>query len=190
MFNTTYKVYKDFDEMRYISKKMNFAQQKIYYLYKNDFPFKIVEFINELEIIATIAEMPAYVFGAIRKENNKFKIYVNDLYPSTRLRFILAHELCHYFFHKEYLNSNNEIITFTKQAQCRPLFRKDIPEIEPKIREMDIEANKFAADLLMPEEKFIEIWNKETAPEQVSKFFGVSVEAAKIRASAVLGEIF
>jgi len=58
------------------------------------------------------------------------------------------------------------------------------------MRAMDINANQFAAELLMPEKKFIEIWKKETISGQVAKFFGVSVEAVKIRASVLLGEIF
>lgn len=65
------------------------------------------------------------------------------------------------------------------------------PTMTPEeMRKMDVEANRFAFELLMPEEKFIEIWNKETTPEQVAKFFGVSSDAAKIRAFVLLGEIF
>ncbi len=59
-----------------------------------------------------------------------------------------------------------------------------------KMREMDVRANEFAMALLMPEDKFIEVWIHKTTPEQVAKFFNVSVDAVKIRASMLLGEIF
>lgn len=64
------------------------------------------------------------------------------------------------------------------------------PKIDDEMRMMDIKANEFAFELLMPEDKFIEIWNKKTTPEEVAKFFGVTVDAVKIRAYSLLGEIF
>ena len=66
----------------------------------------------------------------------------------------------------------------------------EFSRIDHDMRARDINANQFAAELLMPEKKFIEIWQRKTTPEQVAKFFGVSVDAVKIRASVLLGEIF
>lgn len=175
--------------MSNVTKCMDAHQQEIYNRYKDTFPFKIVEFINELGIRVIAAEIPYYISGAIRKEEDNYAVYINDSHFLTRQRFTLAHELGHFFYDKEYLDSN-EIIDPSKQAQPKILFRKDIYPIDSKMQGMDIKANQFAAELLMPKEKFIEVWNRETSPEEVAKFFGVSVEATKIRASNLLGEIF
>ena len=173
-----------------IQEKMSSTQKEIYCKYMDNFPFKIIEFINELGIKVTAAKMDSSFSGAICNEEGEYRIYINDSHSPTRLRFTLAHELGHYFYDRPYLDSNAEITEPSKQAIRPVLFRKDGPDIDPEMRKMDINANQFAAQLLMPEIKFIEIWNQKTTPEQVADFFGVSVEAVKIRASVLLGEIF
>lgn len=164
-----------------ITDKMNDDQKKIYGKYKNTFPFKIVEFINELGIKVIASDMSNNISGSITKMGETFTIYINNSHASTRLRFTLAHELGHYFNDREYLESNNQIQDLSKQAN---------PNIDCSMQKMDVEANKFAANLLMPEEKFKEIWNLKNTPEKVANFFGVTIEAVKIRASVLLGEIF
>jgi Zn-dependent peptidase ImmA (M78 family) len=168
---------------------MDVKQQEIYNKYKNEFPFKIVEFINELGITVTTGELPSYISGAIRKENNIYRIYVNSAHSVTRLRFTLAHELGHFFYDKNYLDSN-EIIDPSKQAQSKFLFRKKISADDHEMRQMDIQANQFAAELLMPLERFVEIWHQKTSPREVADYFKVSEAAIMIRASNLLGEIF
>ena len=173
----------------FVTGKMTEEQKSIYYKYRNKFPFKIVEFMNELGIRVTASGMPNGYSGGIRKEEDTYRVYINDSHAPARLMFTLAHELGHYFYDKDYLESYSEIIDLSKQS-LKIFFIKQTCVIDPKMRLMDINANQFAAELLMPENKFIKIWNKETTPEQVAKFFGVSVEAVKIRASVLLGEIF
>lgn len=55
---------------------------------------------------------------------------------------------------------------------------------------MDRRANKFAAELLMPDEKFTQIWNSNSSVIEVAKYFNVSLEAVKIRAANLLGELY
>lgn len=169
---------------------MDDDQKKIYGKYKNTFPFKIVEFINELGIKVIASYMSNNISGSITKMGETFTIHINNSHASTRLRFTLAHELGHYFNDREYLESNNQIQDLSKQATPKFLYRKASPNIDCSMQKMDVEANKFASEILMPEEKFIELWKYETSPEKVAKYFGVSVEGAKIRASVLLGEIF
>jgi len=83
-----------------------------------------------------------------------------------------------------------EHIDFSKQTQRKAFFFKETPCLNQDMIERDKRANEFAFELLMPQEKFIEVWNKSISPEEVAKFFGVSTDAAKIRASVLLGEIF
>ncbi|MBH1989928.1 MAG: ImmA/IrrE family metallo-endopeptidase [Alphaproteobacteria bacterium] len=173
-----------------VTKKMTAEQQQTYARYHDIFPFRIVEFINDIGIRVIATEMKNNISGSIAKTDNTFTIYVNDTHAPTRLRFTLAHELGHYFNDRKYLESNDQIQDLSKQAMSKVLYRKESPSIDVEMQKMDIEANKFAANILMPEEKFKELWNKEDTPEKVARFFGVSVEAVKIRASFLLGEIF
>jgi Zn-dependent peptidase ImmA (M78 family) len=172
-----------------ITEKMDDSQKIIYQKYSNSYPFKIVEFINDLGVIVTAADMPSYISGAVRKEDNGYRIYFNDKNSSTRIRFTLAHELGHFFYDRDYLDSN-EIIDPSKQSERNFLFRKEEFSNSPEMREMDTRANQFAASILMPENKFIEIWQSENSPLKVANFFKVSEAAVIIRASNLIGEIF
>jgi len=51
---------------------------------------------------------------------------------------------------------------------------------------MEIDANRIAARLLMPEEQFRKIWKESNSVEAVATKFEVSVGAATIRASNLL----
>jgi len=175
--------------MSNITEKMNPEQKEIYDKYKNEFPFKIVEFINELGIKVFAENLPSNHSGYIEKKNNEYHIHVNEAHSSTRIRFTLAHELGHFFYDGSYLDQHQAIIDSSKQAEKKLFRHGNISLDNPDMREMDVRANKFAAELLMPEKKFIEIWHTEYSPERVALFFNVSVEATKIRAANLIGEI-
>jgi len=172
-----------------ITKNMNSSEKEIFKKYQSNFPFRVVDFINELKIKIYSKAMDN-VSGAICKENNEFVIYVNEKHPATRLRFTLAHELGHYFYDREFLEKTGTIEDSTKQLAPSFLYRKECLPDDPEMRKRDVKANQFAAQLLMPEEKFIEVWHNENSPEEVAKFFNVSVDAIKIRAASVLGVMF
>ena len=173
-----------------ITEKMTKEELDIYNKYSNSFPFPLVAFAKDLDIQVCSAVMPNEMSGAISKENNKYIIYLNEAHNSNRMRFTLAHELAHYFNDKDFLDQNGQIEDLNKQTN-KKLFRVESDCI-PKDKDMvqwDIKANKFAAELLMPEEKFIEVWKKLSSLEEVAEYFKVSIEAAKIRASNLLGEM-
>ena len=113
-----------------ITERMTDNQKDIYEKYKNTFPFKIVEFINELGIKVMASDMPNNISGSIAKMGETFTIYINNSHPSTRLRFTLAHELGHFFNDSDYLQSNNQIQDLSKQATPKFLYRKESPNID------------------------------------------------------------
>lgn len=96
------------------------------------------------------------------------------------MRFTVAHELGHYLFHQEYMTSDRP-----------PLFYHDLSESE-KTR-VEIQANIFAAMLLMPEKPFIETYDllesqdlkARTITERLSELFNVSKESVGYRIEAV-----
>ncbi len=173
-----------------ITEKMSFYEKEIYGKYCLEYPFRIVDFLNELKINVFAEDMGPNESGAIVKDEDNYSIFFNERHPSTRIRFTLAHELGHYLFDKDYLANHKTITDSSKQSDKIWLFRKNCQLDNPEMRKMDIRANQFAAELLMPQDKFIEVWYEKTSPSDVANFFNVSLDATKIRATILLGEIF
>ena len=92
-------------------------------------------------------------------------IVVNDDYPRTRKLFTVAHEIGHYVLHDGVQNRFDSRRKYTAEELS-----------------LEKEANEFAAELLMPQEKFKEIFkNFRGDLQRVASFFGVSQNAAEIR---------
>ena len=125
--------------------------------------------------------------GSIKKEDGQFVIYLNGLDSPTRKRFTIAHEMGHFLMHSDYLNQGKESITEIKQPVPilkRPSSSTDVLAEEKK---REIEANCFAAELLMPEEKFKEVFSQANKIDEVANTFNVSPSAVTIRAKDLLG---
>lgn len=105
----------------------------------------------------------ANVSGAINHEEKK--IFFNESEDSARSRFTIAHEIGHLMLHP-----NMDMIDFRTTPSDR----------YHDVKEQD--ANRFAAELLMPKEEFEKIYRKYGVISQVASYFGVSYEAASIRA--------
>ena len=89
-------------------------------------------------------------------------IYVNSLNPVNRQTFTMAHELGHWFMHKQEIQDNpNSYIVFRKNQEGNP--SRDRKEAE---------ANFFAASLLVPY-KFLDEYYGVDIPT-LSKIFMVS----------------
>ena len=107
-----------------------------------------------------------------REQEEKFKIIVDQNKPENRRYFTIAHELGHYFLHKDPLKEKQFAIDGDPT-----LYRSDngLTSIE------ETQANHFAASLLMPEARVEEVWRKVRRVERCAKFFNVSVSAMGIR---------
>ncbi|MEN9782270.1 MAG: hypothetical protein RL208_420 [Pseudomonadota bacterium] len=102
------------------------------------------------------------------------KIYINDKYPATRNLFTIAHEIGHYIL-TLHNNSNNTL-------NCKNRF-DDVKTYSSEELKEEKEANEFAANLLMPSEKFINIYQKyDQNIDKIASFFGVSKVACQYRA--------
>lgn len=108
-----------------------------------------------------------------RNDKGKYSIFINEKDSENRKRFTLAHELGHFFLHKEYLESNGYIM----DSQSAVLFRiTDNPN-----EEKEQEANLFAAELLMPERLVTKAWLTTKDTDELAKIFKVSVLAMSYR---------
>lgn len=106
------------------------------------------------------------ISGAIQKRpGSTCTILINECDINTRARFTIAHELGHFFLHMK--DSENKVITS---------FRMDH---SPQEREAD----RFAAELLMPERLVREEYERLLIPvsDSLAKAFDVSKQAMRVR---------
>lgn len=152
-------------------------KKKIYEIisdFSYDFSPPVIKIANlyGLKVVSTdLSEYGNDVAGFYDAKNKTIGVSENDL--SVRQRFTIAHELAHFFLdHK--LEDGGEL-----------LYRKDLNEsLDPQ----EIEANYFAAMMLMPEEevkKALNIYvvdlNSYSDIRELAKLFNVSFSAMKYR---------
>lgn len=138
------------------------------------FPFEVKPFLEEQSDIKICSfkkarekyKVPIEEFGSesafISEDFGRTIIFYNQEEPKYRVRFSILHEFAHYIFgHKT---------NFKENAQ--------------KYQIQELEANYFAAQMLMPEQILLEcVYRREInlTPQFIVQAFGVSYEAASIR---------
>lgn len=119
---------------------------------------------------------PPNISGAIKKIGpDKFMIGVNAEHSETRQRFTIAHEIGHFVLHRHLIGDG---ITDTTA------YRSDGDSPNPNIgAKEETEANKFAANLLMPAESIIYLREAENlrSSTQLARRLEVSPAAMEIR---------
>jgi Zn-dependent peptidase ImmA (M78 family) len=118
------------------------------------------------------------ISGAIIRKDGRVVIAVNPAHHINRQRFTIAHELGHYFFHEELREHVDEDFRIAWRSA----------ESSKAIDWDEIQANRFAAELLMPT-RFIlkdldslEKIDRHTVALLANKYI-VSPDAMKIRLS-------
>ena len=127
--------------------------------------------------------------GMIFLKDNQAVIGVNAHHSPNRQRYTIAHELGHYFLHEDILRQGAHVdtmITMLNRDQDAALGTINI----------EIEANQFAAELLMPRHMIEKYLNSEglgsaaksddAVVESMAKAFKVSTAAMAIRLAIVL----
>ncbi|OMD43474.1 ImmA/IrrE family metallo-endopeptidase [Paenibacillus odorifer] len=115
------------------------------------------------------------------KDTDTYVIGVNKKHPENRQRFTIAHEIGHFLLHEGHNTHIDTAITVN--------FRNS--QSSNGTRNEEIEANAFAATLLMPEEileEYIEEnfdgfidYNDDKQVQTIAEDFGVSTQALMIR---------
>lgn len=157
--------------------------------YNSDFlvPFPFQEMSKKLEDVEIFYKDITQdgMSGAIifDEQSKRFKILVNSAEIVERQHFTMAHEFGHYFLHNEWMRKNNEkAFVDGSESYESVMFRAAL--VSDEQREMEREANNFAAELLMPEEKIREAWEATGGRRSVEFYadmFAVSVSAMAIR---------
>ena len=112
--------------------------------------------------------------GMIAKRGDSVNVLVNQNDYPKRKRFTIAHELGHHFLHLlsidegEFVDSEDEV----KVDLFRDTESMTDPEFAAKY--IEVEANQFAAALLMPEEFIRQVYAETEDIEVMADFFEVS----------------
>lgn len=114
--------------------------------------------------------------GLISKRGHNISILVNQSDHPFRKRFTIAHELGHHFLH---LTETTDVDIVEKVD----LFRATIPVEGAAIssRTNEIQANQFAAALLMPKTLLQEAYTNAKEVFSLARLFNVSEEAMSYR---------
>lgn len=132
-------------------------------------PVKLVPIAEGLgvDVFSVKSGWPDEISGKIERHGSKYKIYVNANHSKKRARFTVAHELAHFILHRDEIGDG-----IVDDA----LYRSKLGGRK------EVEANKLAADILMPWH-LIEQALKENPQdiEELAKKFDVSNSAMSIR---------
>ena len=111
------------------------------YVQKNQNQTDVYKIAEKLGIEVSSADFSEEISGVLDLSGDQARIFVNSGHDEYRQRFSIAHEIGHFLLHKA------DGIHVDKQT-----FYRNKRHDEP-LHDIEIEANYFAAELLMPEEK-------------------------------------
>jgi Zn-dependent peptidase ImmA (M78 family) len=131
-------------------------------------PVPVARIANELGVALRYELLEGDLSGMLyRAEDGAVVLGVNSWHAEVRQRFTIAHELGHLALHAETLYVDGFVARDTQSSLA----------IKPE----EIDANAFAAELLMP---------RNAVLEQLSKLIGDSADLTLKRAVAELARIF
>lgn len=134
----------------------------------NTNPLDIIGLVRAIGIRLNIKPMDNEVSGYLEEEDGAWTIAINSLHHPKRQRFTIAHELGHYFLHRNLRHAFVDKVLF-RNGNSNPI---------------EVQANKFAGELLMPEGQFRDYVSASSSRvEDISEFFSVSAMAVRVRAS-------
>jgi Zn-dependent peptidase ImmA (M78 family) len=116
-------------------------------------------------------EFSENISGVFFRKDDNLHLGVNSQHHKHRQRFTIAHEIGHYLLH------SNQMLHYDRPEVETMHFRADnISNLN------EIEANHFAAELLMPEERVRELIDSDvTLIQELADRFNVSEDAMRYR---------
>jgi Zn-dependent peptidase ImmA (M78 family) len=133
-------------------------------------PVNVMRMAAELGILVkSTSALPNDVSGRIFKSSlaqNGYCIEINANDSTTRQRFTLAHEIAHYVLHRDLIGDG---------ISDDAMYRSSLSS------EYEVQANRYAAEILLPTALLKREYRACPALAVLSKTFGVSEEALRIR---------
>ncbi len=136
-------------------------------------PVNVISIAKAYGIDVYETEFNNEISGIIRydKEREKYEIIVNKNNAWVRKRFTIAHELGHYFLHRDMLKNND--------IHVDALYRTAV-QLDTQTNEREKEVDYFAGALLM-NEKVIEKLMQNYEISDMAKILDVSYSAMTVR---------
>ncbi|EIY4980010.1 MULTISPECIES: ImmA/IrrE family metallo-endopeptidase [Klebsiella] len=143
--------------------------------HQQKFPIAVGAIAKDFGINVKVSTLPAGISGEIKDDNGVIVIRINRHDTKERQRFTLAHEIAHFLLHRDRIGDG-----ITDDI----LYRSKLSDF------MEVQANRLAADILMPghllEKKLLELTQTvelrdEQKIERLAEVAGVSTTAIKIR---------
>ncbi len=156
------------EEFKYISDPASL----ITFAKENDIdtsPIDLPVLCEKLNIDLTFEAMDSQESGYVKYNRSKkiWQMAVNTFHHPTRQRYTIGHELGHIILH----------------GKKQQIFKDKVFFRNGESNKIEIEANDFAAKLLMPRDEFQRVvQNKFSDVSEISKHFGVSSLAVRYRA--------
>lgn len=157
---------------------MNYAEElSIINTFRRSAPVDVQALSLALGVPVRSSFLGPNLSGLIERTGDaKFAITVNASHPETRQRFTMAHELGHYMLHRHLLGSGVDDNRMYRSEPGGPFHNTKIGPAQ------ETEANKFAAELLMPHELIALVRKRGvTTARDLAREFGVSEHAMSIR---------
>lgn len=143
------------------------------------YPVDVYAVAHDLGIKVRKITMPANHSARIRldRSTGQYHIDVNIRDPETRQRFSVAHEIGHYLYHRDLIGDG---------VSDSPAFRSPDPNVyidTPLEQHHETQANRFAANLLMPKGLVAKVERDLGAAslEMVAEALKVSLPAMRVR---------
>ena len=153
---------------------MNLADaRRIIERHQETAPVLVVPLARELGLeVYKTTEWTDLISGMIRRDPERggesgYAVYVNDKHHENRKRFTIAHETAHFILHRDFIGDGIE---------DDALYRSGLSS------RLEAQANRFAADILMPWHLIHTAMHKGiTNVEDLAAHFKVSKSAMSIR---------
>ena len=145
------------------------------YVYRKPVPLGAIA--KDLGIDVKLSSLDRGLSGLIACNNGRYIIKINRHERRERQRYTLAHEIAHFLLHRDIIDSAGEIAD-------NVLYRSGHP------KQIEYEANRLAADLIMPDEFVLSDLSSMKVPitdeviERLAKEWEVSNAAMEIRLSS------
>lgn len=142
-------------------------------------PIPIERIARSLGLLIRFEPLDSDLSGFLYRDGDQGVVGVNSSHPKTRKRFTIAHEIGHFLLHQA------EKFHVDRQVFVR--FRDNLSS--QGIDEEEMEANLFAAEILMPRSSIHEDVQKLTSIdilhderiESMARNYGVSLQALMVR---------
>lgn len=147
--------------------------------HQHQFPIAVGSIAKELGITVKRSTLAAGISGEIKEDDGNVVIKVNRHDVKERQRFTLAHEIAHFLLHRDRIGDG-----ITDDI----LYRSKLSDF------MEVQANRLAADILMPshliQQKLKELTQSSELREEEK--YGKLADAAEVSTTAIkirLGKI-